>query len=121
MHRKKRSLLFLFSGLLSLILIFYFLVKIDPKTSFYLSDFLPVEIIASWNTIPSVYIFLALIFIFLFSLFTFLSRNKRRGIFIGAFVASYLILRLQNLTQFYFFIILLALFITLEITFSKQK
>src|SRR3989338_2846343 len=111
MRRKKRPLLLFILGLLFLVglisLIFFF----DPTYQFRI-----------YNLEFRITI---LFFIFLFlavsSLFSYLFKNIRRGVFIGLFTASYLIFRLNNLNQIFFLTVLLAIFITFELIFTRQK
>jgi hypothetical protein len=64
---------------------------------------------------------LLLAFLFIFSLFSFLLNNKRRGFLISCFVLGYFILKLMNLTHPFFTILLLILLIMLELLFAKRK
>src|SRR5664279_1782580 len=108
---RKRSHLFLFSGFISLILLLLLIYYFPPD--------LQLPILNS--QISTLYIFLFLLFCFLFSASTYIFASKKHGLLIGLFVPLYLLFRLNNLTHPFFFLLLLALFIVLELLFSYRK
>ena len=67
------------------------------------------------------YLFFISLFVSIYSVFSLVLKNNRRGFFIASFIVSYLILRMLNLTHFFFFLIVLLLFASLELFFSYNK
>ena len=63
---------------------------------------------------------LTLLFLFIFSLFSFIL-NARRGFLLGLLAISYLLLRLNGLVSPFFAILLLLLFGGIELFFVKRK
>jgi len=110
-HRKKRPLLLLVGSIILFILCGVLLVAFPPNNSVSLLSL----------NITLVPLFLILLFFFLFSITTYLFKNKNHGILFGSFVITYLIFRLNNITHPFFFILLIALFLTIEILFSLDK
>lgn len=116
MRKRRQSSLLLILCILSFIGSIYLIFFTNPASEiqfFGLNDI--------WSGQTTLVPFFLFLFIFVFSFFSLLLKNKRRGLFIAAFTVSYLILRLQNLTQFFFLLLLLAVFLTLEFVFIKQK
>ncbi|MEK7559457.1 MAG: hypothetical protein AAB521_04065 [Patescibacteria group bacterium] len=111
MRKIKNFLPALFLSLLSLGILIYLVFNQTPNSEF---TFGGIHLGMS-------YIFLALLFVFIFGISSFVLKNFRRGAFIGAFVALYLVLRILNLTHVFFFLILLALFISLDLFFVYNK
>ncbi|MCL6096771.1 MAG: hypothetical protein M1444_03800 [Patescibacteria group bacterium] len=109
--RKKRPLRLLVLGLLSIVSLIYLVLNFPPTYGFTISDF-------RFQILP---IGLALLSLFIFSLFGFVLNNKRRGFLVAVFVLGYLILRLMSLTHPFFIILLLVLLIMLEFLFAKRK
>jgi hypothetical protein len=62
-----------------------------------------------------------LLFLFLFSTTTFITKNIKHGMLLGLFVICYLGLRLVNLTHPFFFLLLAGLFLMLELLFSYKR
>ncbi len=110
---KKRSIVSLFFSIiiLGLFLFLVFLFPPDQKLS------LPFQSIY----IPSLPVFFLLIFLFLATLIIYLFRSLIHGVLIGLFVVSYLLLRLNNLTQPFFLLILALMFLLLEFLFYQKK
>src|SRR3989344_585198 len=111
MRRKKRPFWSLVLSLLSLVSLLYLSFSFPPNYLFRIMNY----------ELGIMVFFFMLIFLFCFSLFAFLFNNNRRGLFIGLFVVSYLLLRLNHLTQSFFLIILFFLFVTLELVFRKPS
>ena len=111
MKRRKKPIWLLVVGLLSLAILIYILIFLSPESSIVNGQW-------SINVLP---FFFILTFISLFLLFSFLLSNFRRGLFIGLFVSTYLLLRFLGLTHIFFLIMLLILFITLEMFFNYKK
>jgi len=110
MRKKKKYLWLLVVSLLFLISLSYLILNFSPAFKFSLLNF-QFSIL-----IPG----LALLFLFVFSLFSFIL-NARRGILLGLLVVSYLLLRMNGLTSPFFAILLLLLFGGIELFFVKRK
>src|ERR1035437_1487151 len=109
--RKKRPFKLLILSLLFLALSIYLIFNFPPSFQFSVFNF-QFSILA-----PT----LAILFLFIFFLVSFLLNNKRRGLFVAIFVLGYLILKLLNLTNPFFIILLLILLTMLELLFTKRK
>ena len=120
MNRRKKPFWLLVISLLSLGGLIY-LVFFNPP-SYQLP--LPLEALARWEItnykLPITVVFFLLLFTFLLSLITYLSRNARRGATIGLLIIVYLIFRMLHLNSPYFLLLLIALFISLELFFKKR-
>lgn len=121
MRRKKRPLWLLVLSILSLGGFIYLIFFTDPSDKISLSEFFGQTPISSPLNLSTLILFFTVLFIFIFSFITYLLRSIRRGILSGIFVVSYLILRLNHLDQLFFLLVLLALFVTLELVFTRQK
>ena len=71
--------------------------------------------------LPIISCFFVLLFFFIFTLGTFLFKSKTQGFLIGLLIIGFLIFRVNNLTHPFFFILLGALFLTLELLFTYKK
>src|SRR6185437_4410298 len=71
--------------------------------------------------IPILIVFFALLSLSIFSISTYSFTSKIHGGLITGFIVVYLIFRLSHLTNLFFLILLLALFITLELFFSNRR
>jgi len=91
--------------------IIYFILNFSPSSQLSISHL-------QFAILPIV---LALSFLFIFSFFTFILNNKRRGLLIAVFVLGYFILKLMNLAHPFFIILLLILLTMLELLFAKRK
>lgn len=111
MRRKKRNLGFLILSFLSLATLFFLIINYSPSFNISLFNL----------NISIVFLFLSFVFLFFYSFFSFLLSNKRRGALIGLFMVAYLILRLNQLTNLFFAILLVILFGSLELLFAKRK
>ncbi len=109
--RRKRSLKFIPLSLVSLAALIYLVIIISPSQPLILLDL----------QIPSILLFLFLTTVFIFSATTYLSNNKMRGFLLAFFTLAYLLLRINHLTHPFFLIILIGLFITLGLLFSRQR
>ncbi|RJQ35900.1 hypothetical protein C4559_06080 [Candidatus Microgenomates bacterium] len=110
-NRKKRPFWLLTISFLSLAGLFYLAFSLSPSSQLSIFNF----------QFSIIILFFLLIFVFIFSLFSFLFKNTRRGLFLGLLAGSFLLLRLFSLTQIIFPLLLVFLYITLEFFFSKQK
>lgn len=111
-ERKKRPLLLLVLGIISLSLLIYGVYTYSPNT-----------ILPAYTLLPSLTplaLFFFLLFLSFYSLFGYIFNNNRRGLLISLFFCSYLLLRLNHLTQPFFLILLFSLFLSLELFFSRS-
>ena len=111
MHKKKRPLWLLVVGILSLGILTYLILNYSPSDNLSLIS----------NHLSLIPIFLLLLFILTFSVFSFIFNNSRRGFLLGLLTISYLLLRLGGLTSPFFAILLLILFGGIELFFIKRK
>lgn len=111
MRRKKRTWKFLIISILSFLTLIALITSFSPYQSLSLK-------FASISIVNIFYIVLAL---FLFSLSTFILKSKKHGILISIFVVTYFIFRASNLTHPFFFLLLMALFLTLELLFTSKR
>ena len=111
MRRNKRNFGLLIVSVLAFFAILYIVLNYSPALKLSILNF----------SFPILPLFFVLTFIFLYSLFTFILKSKRRGILIGLFVISYLVLRMNGLTNVFFVILLVVLFGSLELLFVKRK
>ncbi|MDO8620983.1 MAG: hypothetical protein Q7R31_01745 [Candidatus Levybacteria bacterium] len=108
MRRKHPSML-LILGLLSLTSLIYLAIYQSPTANFPFSIF----------HFPFIYVFFLLIFLFIYSIFSYLFISTKQGLLFGLFATVYLFLRFIHLTHPLFLIILIALFISLELSLKK--
>ncbi len=111
MKRRKKPIWLLIVGLLSLAIFIYLIVFLSPNFQVAVFNF----------QVPIFPVFLLISFLLFFSISSFVLNNMRRGIFIGLFASTYLLLRFLDLTHIFFLIMLLILFVTLEMFFSYKK
>lgn len=110
MHRKKRPFKLLILTLLSAGALYYIAVNFPPNYQLLITNY----------KIPIVYVFFLLFFLFSSTFFAFFLNYIRRGFFLGAAVTTYLLLRYLNLTHPLFALGLLAIFLALELVFTKK-
>lgn len=124
MKRRKKPIWLLIGGLLSLIILTYLIVFLSPNSQFSLAPqslLDPRSLSEGGAKVGILPFFFILIFTSFFSVSSFLLKDMRRGIFIGLFASTYLLLRFIDLTHIFFLIMLLILFATLEMFFSYKK
>lgn len=97
----------LFSLAASILLVFYF-----PPTY---------QISIQQYHFPILYLFFISLFSFLFFIIAIILRSKKHGFFIGLFVVTYLIFRLNDLTHPLFVFLLIALFLVTEFLFTGHN
>lgn len=108
--RNRRPVWMLFVGMISTITLGYLVWTYAPTSSF------PAPLPAVLNPL---FVFFILVFFSISLLTAYILKHSRRGILLGLFVCSYLLLRLNHLTEVYFALILLALFVSLELFFTR--
>lgn len=111
MQRRGRPYLLLFLGALSLTSLVFLLLNFSPESQ---------PMVYSVQ-IPLIPMFLILVFTTLYFLGAFTFKSKAHGFLIASFALVYLVFRLNNLTHPFFFILLFALFLTLELFVSYRK
>ncbi len=108
--RKKRSLSLLFVALASFLVLLSLIFMTSPTQTIYLGSIgFSIQLL-----------FFLLLDIFLFSSINFAFNSRIHGVLGSLFVVSYLLFRLNNLTHPFVLILLLALFLTIELVFTKQ-
>jgi len=110
-HKKKRPFWLVIVFILSLVGLGYFVLTFSPTSQFSILSFKFSVLIPG----------LTLLFIIIFSVFSFIFNNSRRGFLLGLLVISYLLLRLNGLTSPFFAILLVILFGGIELFFVKRK
>ena len=123
MRYYKRQLPLLIIGIISLIMLVYLIYFSSPNTSFGISQIFqnisfPLE---KFIQVPSLILFFILLALFLFSTISYIFKNKIHGTLITSFAIIYLIFRHTHLTNLFFLILLLALFVTLELFVSNKR
>ncbi|HSA83865.1 MAG TPA: hypothetical protein VLF20_03180 [Patescibacteria group bacterium] len=114
MRQRKRSIVLLIISILSFLALAYLIFFISPDYQLLVPR--------SFSVVGSSLIFFfPLLFLFCFSLITYLFKSKTHGLLVGLFVITFLLFRLSNLTHPFFFILLAGLFLTLELFFAHRK
>lgn len=123
MRYHKRPLPLLFIGIASFIVLACLIYFFSPSVSFGAAQILPTISfpLEKFFQIPILVIFFIVLALFIFSLCSYGFNSKIHGGLITGFVIIYLIFRLTHLTNLFFLILLLALFITLELFFSNRR
>lgn len=124
MKLRRRPLLLLIISIASFITLASFLTFFSPNTNIVFSQLFPSNLpfsVMTFAQIPTLFLFFSLLTLFLFSTSTYLFKSKKHGILLVVFVITYLLFRLNHLTHPFFFILLLALFLTLELFVSNRK
>jgi hypothetical protein len=111
MRRKKRFLPFLILSVLSFGILIALIFTTDPSAQFSLGPIL----------IPYSFIILMPLLSLIFFLPSYILKNKIHGILLSIFVIFSLLFRLQGLTHPIFFLLLLAILLTLELLFTKKR
>ena len=110
-RQRKNPLKYLLISIASFLTLIYILFFIPPSYHIQIFSF----------QIPILSLFFIFLFSFLFSLPTFIFKNKSHGLLLGLFAISILVFRLTGLTHPFFFILLVSLFLTLELLFTYKK
>jgi len=111
---KRNKFHWIFWSLLSIIFTGLFIIVVmyfSPKSNITLMN------VRFSSLIP----FLFFLFCMLFSWITLITKSKAHGILIACFFVIYLLFRLNRLTDPFFLILLLALFVTLELFISNKR
>lgn len=111
MRKRKRQLKYLLIILVTLPLLSFLIYKYPPNWKFEIGN-LKLEIL---------YLFFPLIFLFLLSTISFFSKSSKHGLLISLFAVCFLSFRLNGLTHPFFFLLLAALLLVLELLFSYRK
>ncbi|GIW61345.1 MAG: hypothetical protein KatS3mg089_0197 [Patescibacteria group bacterium] len=111
MRRKRRTWKFLILSILSFIALLIIITTLSPYQNFSIK----------FASIPVVIIFYMLLALFIFSFFAFLLKSRKHGILLSIFTVIYFVFRANNLTHPFFFLLLLALFLTLELLFTSKR
>src|SRR4051812_32519247 len=109
--RRKRPVKFLLLSIVSLVSLSLLIYHLPPTYNFSLLN----------SQLSTLYLFFLLLFLFLFSLITFISKSIKHGILIALFFPIYLLFRINNLTHPFFFLLLFGLFMTLEFLFAANR
>lgn len=112
-HKRRRPILHLIFGILSLGAFLWTLYFYTPSSTLTI-PYIPF-------TLPIIPLFFILLLAALFFLTSYIFKSSKHGILVSLFVGIYLIFRLNNLTHPFFFILLFALFLTLELLVSYRK
>jgi len=111
MRKRKRLLILPILSIISLACLTYLIFAFPPNTLIIFYNF----------KITALPIAFLLSFIFLWTLLWFVFANKIQGLLLSIFPLIYLILRLNNLTQTFFLVLLFILFAGLELFFFRHK
>ncbi len=123
MRHQKRPLLLLIIGIFSLLALAGLIYFFPPDTAFTLSQILPNLSfpLEKFIQVSIIILFFLLLAIFLFSLCSYAFKSKAHGVLIASFFVIYFLFRLNHLTNPFFLILLIALFVTLELFVSNKK
>lgn len=111
MRQRKRPTILLLLAILSFIGTISFVIFFSPSHQFTL---ITVQI-------PVLFLFFVTLFLCIFSATSYFFKSKIHGLLLGLFLVCILIFRLNNLAHPFFFILLAALFLTLELLFTYRK
>jgi hypothetical protein len=110
-HTKKRSwkllLLSIVSGIGAALLIYF----VSPTSNYTIA----------WLQLTAVPLFFCLLFLFVYSLISYLFKSKVHGVLTALISVTYLLFRENSLTHPFFGLLLLALFFVLELLFTYRK
>ena len=107
----RQYFIFLPFSILFLALTAYIIFKLPPDYKFVVSNI----------RMPILPFFFVSLFAFIFSLVSFIFRNKQQGLIFASLIIFYLFLRYFELTNLLFLGLVLALFVTVELFLYKQK
>lgn len=111
MRQRKKLFILPILSIVSFVCLIYLIFAFPPET-----------IITFYNfKISALPISFLLSFVFMWTLFWFIFVNKIQGLILATFPLIYLILRLNNLTQTFFLVLLFVLFAGLELFFFRKR
>lgn len=111
MRKRFRSLTFLLIGIFSFMLLILLIKSLSPTYVFL------------WNVIhiSIIFPFFILLFLSFSGIIGFLLASKLQGIIIGIFLVAYLLVRLTGLTNWFFLLLMVLLFLIVELFLLKSK
>lgn len=123
MRHRTRPLFLLIIGIASFIALACLIYFLSPAASIGITQFFPnISFpLEEFIQIPPTILFFILLSLFIFSTVSYLFKSKVHGSLTTGFVIIYLIFRLTHLTNLFFLLLLLALFITLELFVSNRR
>jgi hypothetical protein len=110
---KRRPRKFLILSIVSLVALAYLIYFFPPDYKVQI-PILDLSFLISHLSFP-------LLFLFIFSTATYLTKSTKHGVLLGLFAISALGLKLTNLTHPFFFLLLAGFFLMLELLISNQK
>ncbi|MBI3984396.1 MAG: hypothetical protein HY344_00425 [Candidatus Levybacteria bacterium] len=110
MRKRKKLLILPVLSVISLICLIYLVFAFSPNTTVSFSSL----------KITAIPIGFLLLFIFLWTTVWFIFANKIQGLLLATFSLIYLILRLNNLNQTFFLVLLFILFAATELFFFRK-
>lgn len=104
MRQERKHILFLYLFIPFFALLFLLIFFVDPKSTFE----------AGSISIPPLYIFLSLLFLAIFSLFSFILLSKRRASLLSIFIVCLLILRFFGFRSPFYLLLLSSIILLAE-------
>ncbi|OIP57893.1 MAG: hypothetical protein COX79_05170 [Candidatus Levybacteria bacterium CG_4_10_14_0_2_um_filter_36_16] len=104
MRQERKHIVFLYLFIIFFALLFILIFFVDPKSIFEAGNFY----------VPPLYIFLPLLFLTIFSLFSFILLSKRRAALLSIFVVSLLILRFFGFRSPFYLLLLSSIILLSE-------
>lgn len=114
--KRGNNFLFILLCAINFLALVFILIFLSPQTLLFKFHLASIDIFIT--ILP---FFFLTVFLFLFSFFSLLLKNKRRGAMIGIFFCIYLFLRLNGYNHLFFLLLLIALFVCLEFLFSQSS
>lgn len=111
MNIRKKLLLFLYVGILQLILLLYFIFLLDPQENFDIGNI----------SFSPIIVFFILVFFTTSCIFTYVLVSKRRGFFAGVFLTLIFLLRFFGYREILYVLILFLIFILIETLYKKRR
>lgn len=111
MRQERKHIIFLYLFIIFFALLFILIFFVDPKNTF----------VAGNISIPLLYIFLPLLFLTIFSLFSFILLSKRRAALLSIFVVSLLILRFFGFRSPFYLLLLSSIILLSEFFLADRS
>lgn len=111
MRTQKKFLPYLYFFFASLVPLMFYILFVNPDSSFTFFDFL---------VTPAIFFF-GMFFLTLFFLFTFIFASQRRGVLISLFFTGVLVLRFVGLRSIFQVIVLLAILLLVEYFYLNNR